>query len=190
MFAAGQWSCPIDVSLTNQDQGATQQAVSTAIDVLSRLPNGLNLANGGDVENLISEAKANYQARQSSLQAAQRSIDFIFEPQDFDTGYDRASGAETNLQELFKVPGSNSQHDPVSSSYSTSGMQCRRPVCREREQSRPSVEDQELQLREEVDLLAALPDLPKRKFLSEGKPEAKKDTPPTYLIAKPVLLEP
>jgi hypothetical protein len=92
----------LQLKLTNQDLGATQQAVSTAIDVLSRLRNGLNFGNGGDVENLISKAKANYQARQSALPATQRSIDFIFEPQDFDTDYDRASGAETNLQELFK----------------------------------------------------------------------------------------
>ena len=92
----------LQLKLTNQDLGATQQAVSTAIDVLSRLRNGLNFGNGGDVENLISKAKANYQARQSALSAAQRSIDFIFEPQDFDTDFDRASGAETNLQELFK----------------------------------------------------------------------------------------
>jgi hypothetical protein len=88
--------------LRNQDLGATQQAVSTAIDVLSRLRNGLNFGNSGDVENLISKAKVNYQARQSALPATQRSIDFIFEPQDFDTDYDRASGAETNLEELFK----------------------------------------------------------------------------------------
>ena len=92
----------LQLKLMNQDLGATQQAVSTAIDVLSRLRNGLNFGNGGDVENLISKAKANYQARQSALPAAQRSIDFIFESQDFDTDYDRASGAETNLQELFK----------------------------------------------------------------------------------------
>lgn len=92
----------LQLKLTNQDLGATQQAVSTAINVLSRLRNGLNFGNGGDVENLISKAKANYQARQSALPAAQRSIDFIFEPQDFDTDYDRTSGAETNLHELFK----------------------------------------------------------------------------------------
>ena len=92
----------LQLKLKNQDLGATQQAASTAIDVLSRLRNGLNFGNGGDVENLISKAKANYQARQSALPAAQRSIDFIFEPQDFDTDYDRASGAETNLHELFK----------------------------------------------------------------------------------------
>ena len=92
----------LQLKLKNQDLGATQQAVSTAIGVLSRLRNGLNFGNGGEVENLISKAKANYQARQSALPAAQRSIDFIFEPQDFDKDYDRASGAETNLQELFK----------------------------------------------------------------------------------------
>ncbi|KAK4983645.1 hypothetical protein LTR50_007102 [Elasticomyces elasticus] len=92
----------LQLKLTDQDLGATQQAVSTAIDVLSRLRDGLNFGNGGDVENLISKAKANYQARQSALPAAQRPIDFIFEPQDFDKDYDRASGAETNLQELFK----------------------------------------------------------------------------------------
>ena len=91
----------LQLKLANQDLGATQQAISTAIDVLSRLRNGLNFGNGGDVENLISTAKANYQARQSTLPVAQRRIDFIFEPQDFDAGYDRASSAETNLQELF-----------------------------------------------------------------------------------------
>lgn len=92
----------LQLKLTNQDLGATPQALSTAINVLSRLRDGLNFGNGGDVENLISKAKANYQARQSALPAAQRSIDFIFEPQDFDMDYDRASGAETNLHELFK----------------------------------------------------------------------------------------
>lgn len=92
----------LQLKLTSQDLGASQQAVSTAIAVLSRLRNGLNFGNGGDVENLLSKAKANYQARQSALPRAQRSIDFIFEPQDFDTDYDRASGAEINLQELFK----------------------------------------------------------------------------------------
>ncbi len=92
----------LQFKLTNQDLGATQQAVSTAIDVLSRLRNGLNFGNGGDVENLISKTKAHYQVQQSALPVAQRYMDFIFEPQDFDTNYDRASGAETNLQELFK----------------------------------------------------------------------------------------
>ena len=91
----------LQLKLKNQDLEATPRAVSTAIDVLSRLRNGLNFGNGGDVENLISKAKANYQTRQSKLPETQRSVDFVFESQDFDSDYDRASAAETNLQELF-----------------------------------------------------------------------------------------
>ncbi|KAF3484283.1 NFX1-type zinc finger-containing protein 1 [Arthroderma uncinatum] len=92
----------LQLKLKKQDLGATQQAVSTAIEVLVRLRNGLNFGNGGDVESLISKAKVNYQARQSALPAADRSFDFLFEPQDFDPDFDRSSEAETNLQELFQ----------------------------------------------------------------------------------------
>jgi hypothetical protein len=91
----------LQLKLNDQDLSATPQAISTAIDVLSRLRNGLNFGNGGDVENLLSKAKANYQARQSKLPTSEQSIDFLFEPEDFDLDYDRPSGAETNLQELF-----------------------------------------------------------------------------------------
>ena len=90
------------LKLASQDLGATPQATSTAIDILSRLRNGLNFGNGGDVENLISKAKVNYQARQSALPVAQRSTNFIFEPQDFDPKYNRTADAETNLQKLFQ----------------------------------------------------------------------------------------
>lgn len=90
------------LKLKNQGLGATDSAISVAIDSLSRARNGLNFGNGGDVENLISKAKSNYQARQSKLPAAERSIDFLFEAQDFDPDFDRASSAETNLSQLFK----------------------------------------------------------------------------------------
>lgn len=92
----------LESKLSTQGVGATGKAISVAIDCLNRLRNGLNFGNGGDVENLISKAKSAYQARQSKLPASERSIDFIFEPEDFDPDFDRASGAETNLQELFK----------------------------------------------------------------------------------------
>jgi hypothetical protein len=91
----------LQLKLKGQDLSATPQAISTAIDVLGRLRNGLNFGNGGDVENILSKAKANYHARQSALPASQRSIDFVFEPEDFDLNHDRSSGAETNLQALF-----------------------------------------------------------------------------------------
>lgn len=88
--------------LKTQGLGSTPEAVSVAIEILGRARNGLNFGNGGDVENLISKAKGNYQARQSSLPTEERSTDFIFEAQDFDPDFARAQGAETNLQELFK----------------------------------------------------------------------------------------
>ncbi|KAF4638063.1 hypothetical protein G7Y89_g15 [Cudoniella acicularis] len=90
------------LKLKSQGLGATTRAISVAIDVLSRARNGLNFGNGGDVENLISKAKGNYQLRQSQLPAQERSIDFVFEPRDFDPDFDRASAAGINLQELFK----------------------------------------------------------------------------------------
>ncbi|RDL34326.1 NFX1-type zinc finger-containing protein 1 [Venustampulla echinocandica] len=92
----------LELKLKIQGLGATTPAITVAIDVLARARNGLNFGNGGDVENLISKAKSNYQHRQSRLPAEQRSVDFIFEPQDFDLDHDRASSAETNLQELFQ----------------------------------------------------------------------------------------
>ncbi|EKD17579.1 NFX1-type zinc finger-containing protein 1 [Drepanopeziza brunnea f. sp. 'multigermtubi' MB_m1] len=88
--------------LKDRDLGATEEAVSVAVGVLARARNGLHFGNGGDVENLISKAKSNYQARQSKLPSADRSTRFHFEPQDFDPDYNRAAGAENNLQELFK----------------------------------------------------------------------------------------
>jgi hypothetical protein len=90
------------LKLKVQGLGATEEAVSVAIDILSRARNGLNFGNGGDVENLISKAKSNFQSRQSTQSPEKRSINFLFEPRDFDPDFDRASGAETNLQELFK----------------------------------------------------------------------------------------
>lgn len=92
----------LQLKLKDQGLGATASAVAAAIDALSRARNGMNFGNGGDVENLISTAKSNYQARQSALPPQQRSTDFVFEPQDFDLDYDRATGAETNLQQVFK----------------------------------------------------------------------------------------
>jgi hypothetical protein len=54
------------------------------------------------VKNLISKVKTNYQARQFALSTAQKSIEFIFESQDFDSQNDRASNVEINLERLFQ----------------------------------------------------------------------------------------
>jgi hypothetical protein len=92
----------LELKLKLQGLIASQSAISVAVDILARARNGLNFGNGGDVENLISRAKGNYQSRQSLLPAQERSFDFCFEPQDFDPDFNRASNAEINLQELFK----------------------------------------------------------------------------------------
>jgi hypothetical protein len=88
--------------LKKQGLEATPDAVTTAMEVLGRARNRLNFGNGGAVDNLLSSAKTNYQARHSQLPAEQRPIDFLFEPQDFDLDFDRASGAGTNLRKLFQ----------------------------------------------------------------------------------------
>jgi len=58
-----------------------------------------NFGNGGEVENLLVKAKTNYTKR---IRGADAPIDTIFEPQDFDPDFDRASHASDNLHELFK----------------------------------------------------------------------------------------
>lgn len=92
----------LDLKMKTQELGATPQAVSVAIDLLARARNCHNFGNGGEVENMISRAKHNYQSRQSKLPANQRSIDFVFEPQDFDPDFDRVTSARKNIRELFQ----------------------------------------------------------------------------------------
>jgi len=91
----------LEYKLKKQDLKATTEAIRVAIDVLSRKRNGLNFGNGGDVENLISTAKMNHHNRQIGLPVEQRSLDCEFEPQDFDSDYDRLINSDTNLRELF-----------------------------------------------------------------------------------------
>lgn len=92
----------LELKLKNQDLNASPAALTTAIEVLARQRNGLNFGNGGTVENLITAAKARYQARQLALPVAERSFDFHFEPQDFDLNFNRSAEAETNLGKLFE----------------------------------------------------------------------------------------
>ncbi len=90
------------LKLANQNLKVTSQIIFTIIDVLSRLRNELNFDNDDDVKNLISKVKTNYQARQFALSTTQRSVDFIFESQNFDSQYDRAFNVEINLERLFQ----------------------------------------------------------------------------------------
>ena len=92
----------LNLKLNNQNLGATDQAKKVAIEMLSRGRNRPNFGNAGEVENLISEAKARIVRRREQIPAAKRPRDIIFEPQDFDPNHNRSENAATNLVKLFE----------------------------------------------------------------------------------------
>ena len=92
----------MDLKLKLQDLSATDAAKDIAIEVLSRSRNRPNFGNAGELENLLSIAKNNYQKRMSQLPYTARSPDILFEPQDFDLDFERSANATSNLKELFK----------------------------------------------------------------------------------------
>lgn len=92
----------LDFKLKKQDLVATEQAKDVVIKVLSKARRRLHFGNAGEVENMIGQAKSSHQLRQSTLPIAERSIDIIFQPQDFDADFDREKGAAINLRHLFE----------------------------------------------------------------------------------------
>ncbi|MAD87252.1 MAG: hypothetical protein CL912_30195 [Deltaproteobacteria bacterium] len=79
----------------------TDEAIRVAMDVLKKASQRANYGNGGEVENLISKAKTNYQSRVSILPVADRPKEWVFLPQDFDPSFDRHKSAPSNLRRLF-----------------------------------------------------------------------------------------
>lgn len=92
----------LNFKLKQQDLGATDEAKTVALEVLSRAKNRSNFGNAGEVENQLTLAKGRFQSRQSSSKAPDRSYDVIFGPEDFDADYKRGAKATTNLQTLFR----------------------------------------------------------------------------------------
>ena len=92
----------LNLKLNSQNLGATEQAKKVAIEMLSRGRNRPNFGNAGEVENLISEAKARSVRRRQQIPVQERPRDIIFEPQDFDPNHNRSENAATNLAKLFE----------------------------------------------------------------------------------------
>lgn len=92
----------MELKLQKQNLDATQEAKDVAISILARSRHRPNFGNAGEVENLISHAKASHQSRESKMPFSTRSADIIFEPQDFDANFDRSKNASINCRELFK----------------------------------------------------------------------------------------
>jgi hypothetical protein len=91
----------VELKLNSQNLGASDAAKAAAIAVLSRARNRPNFGNGGEVENLLSKAKMQYQLRQKSIPVQDRTGDIVFEPQDFDPQFDRSANASENISTLF-----------------------------------------------------------------------------------------
>ena len=92
----------LELKLKNQGLDATKEAKDVAISMLGRSRHRPNFGNAGEVENLISHAKASHQTRESKKPFSDRSADIVFEPQDFDANFDRSANASVNCRELFK----------------------------------------------------------------------------------------
>lgn len=101
-FSTDELKSILDKKLKGQDLDASQPAKDVALENLQRQRVRPNFGNGGAVDNLLSLAKTNYQARQSRLPVASRAQDVVFEPEDFDPQHDRSKNASNNLAELFK----------------------------------------------------------------------------------------
>ncbi|KAJ6494824.1 P-loop containing nucleoside triphosphate hydrolase protein [Mycena vitilis] len=92
----------LNSKLATQDLDATDAAKDVAIEVLGCARIRPNFGNAGEIDNLLGLAKKRYQTRQNSLEPQKRSLDVMFEPQDFDPDFNRSSHAATNLVKLFQ----------------------------------------------------------------------------------------
>jgi hypothetical protein len=92
----------LNLKLKQQDLDATDAAKQVALEVLGRMRNRPNFGNGGEVENIITQAKSRCVARRAKIPVLERPADVVFEPGDFDPEHNRAAEATTNLVKLFE----------------------------------------------------------------------------------------
>src|SRR5271154_5298311 len=80
----------LERKLKKQGLDATEEAKDVAVGILARARDRPNFGNAGEVENLISHAKAQEQRRLSMESTAKRSTEIVFLPSDFDEDFDRS----------------------------------------------------------------------------------------------------
>jgi len=91
-----------ELKLTKQGLRATDEAKHVAGEILGRARIRPNFGNGGEVDNVISQAKLRYQSRISKLPPQQRPDEVLFIPDDFDPDFARGASAAANCQKLFE----------------------------------------------------------------------------------------
>jgi SpoVK/Ycf46/Vps4 family AAA+-type ATPase len=101
-FTNAQLRAILELKLKQQDLDATEEAKDVVCEMLGRARMKPNFGNGGEVENRLSVAKTRFQQRQSKKPSAERSIDVVFEPVDFDPNFARGESAALNCRKLFE----------------------------------------------------------------------------------------
>ncbi|TFK32805.1 P-loop containing nucleoside triphosphate hydrolase protein [Crucibulum laeve] len=89
----------LNFKLKEQNLAATDDAKAVAMEVLNRNRMRPNFGNAGEVENLLGKAKGLWLSRFHQVAAQDRPTNIVFEPQDFDTAFNRASHA--SIADLF-----------------------------------------------------------------------------------------
>lgn len=91
-----------ELKLGKQGLLASNEAKHVAGEILARARIRPNFGNGGEVDNVISQAKLRYQSRISKLPPQQRPHEVLFIPEDFDPDFARGASAAANCQKLFE----------------------------------------------------------------------------------------
>ena len=90
----------LELKLRRDDLDATPEAKRAAREMLSMARHRPNFGNGGYIENLLSQAKARYQARVWSVNISE-GAEQVLKPDDFDPDFARAMEARERCEELF-----------------------------------------------------------------------------------------
>ncbi|KAK0643349.1 hypothetical protein B0T16DRAFT_459510 [Cercophora newfieldiana] len=100
-FSESQLEAVLDFKMAKEGFAMTVEAKKLALEILNNAKQQPNFGNGGEVNNLIGRALANYRTRFGAMTAEQRSGHTCFEPGDMDPLYDRVVGVEDELEREF-----------------------------------------------------------------------------------------
>jgi len=92
----------LELKFKQQGLDATEEAKDVAVGLLWRARDRPSFGNAGEVENVISHAKAQEQKRLLVEGSTKRSAEVVFLPQDFNEDFDRAKDAGLNCRKLFE----------------------------------------------------------------------------------------
>lgn len=91
----------LDHKMEKEEFTMTDEAKQLALDMLQVAKQRTNFGNGGEVDNLLGRAMANYRTRFSQLTADQRTGDVCFEAEDIDPHYRQRSQVEGLIEQSF-----------------------------------------------------------------------------------------